>query len=353
MCLLGTGRDYNAATARKLACGFGTRTHWSLASAKVNVPYAGHLSLATNLAALEHLAPDWRELQSASPHPHGIFQSLDWCLTWARIYARPEHGIEPCVVTGYQDGILVFVWPLMKVRQGPLTILRWLTDPFAQYGDVVVRPGTDARPWCRSAMELLRRLKGIDCLRLRHVRADLAIYPYLAENFHRTDEADDAPFLDLTAYRPKPNTTSAIVASSARGAARSESRWPPWARWTSRCCPWAASWIAPWKRPSSKRRWLAERGLYSRPLQCPYLEPFLRELSRNSNGIVSLVTSCLRAGSRPISWEIGLRFGQTHFGFITSHDIALTDARRPGCTWTCPSAGPSRTACDLRPNNSR
>ena len=49
-------------------------------------------------------------------------------------------------------------------------------------------------------MEFLRRLKGIDCLRLRHVRADLAIYPFLAENFHRADEADEAPFLDLTAY---------------------------------------------------------------------------------------------------------------------------------------------------------
>ena len=46
----------------------------------------------------------------------------------------------------------------------------------------------------------------------------------------------------------------------------------------------------------------------------------------NSNGIVSLVTSCLKAGSRSISWEIGLRFGRTYFGFITSHDTALTDA---------------------------
>ena len=120
MCLLGTGQDYNATTARKLACSFGTRNALVLGVREMKVPYAGHLSLATNLAALEHLAPDWRELQSASPHPHGIFQSLDWCLTWARLYAKPGHGIEPCVVTGYQDGILVFLWPLMKVKQGPL-----------------------------------------------------------------------------------------------------------------------------------------------------------------------------------------------------------------------------------------
>ena len=76
---------------------------------KTNVPYAGHLSLATNLGALEHSASDWREPQSASIDRDAIFQSLDWCRTWARIYVKPEHGIEPWVVTGYQDGIPVLI----------------------------------------------------------------------------------------------------------------------------------------------------------------------------------------------------------------------------------------------------
>ncbi len=47
----------------------------------LTIPSAGHISLATNLAALEQLGPDWRELHAASAHPHGIFQSADWCLT--------------------------------------------------------------------------------------------------------------------------------------------------------------------------------------------------------------------------------------------------------------------------------
>jgi CelD/BcsL family acetyltransferase involved in cellulose biosynthesis len=77
---------------------------------------------------------------------------------------------------------------------------------------------------------------------------------------------------------------------------------------------------------AQKRHWLAERGLYSKPLLCSYLDPFLRDLSRNAGGAISIVTSCLTAGNRPISWEIGLRCGKTHFGFITAHDTTLTDA---------------------------
>ena len=39
-----------------------------------------------------------------------------------------------------------------------------------------------------------------------------------------------------------------------------------------------------------------------------------------------MVISRLSAGEKAISWEVGLRFGQTHFGFITAHDTTLTDA---------------------------
>ncbi len=33
----------------------------------------------------------------------------------------------------------------------------------------------------------------------------------------------------------------------------------------------------------------------------------------------------MSAGSTVLSWEIGLRFGTRHFGFITSHVTSLTD----------------------------
>lgn len=297
-----------------------------LSAGGLTIPHNGHISLATDLPSLEQLADDWRSLHQASAHPSSVFQSADWCLAWARVYVRPEHGSEPCVVTGYQDGVLVFLWPLMKVRNGPFTVLRWLSDPFAQYGDVLVRSGTDARPWCRAAMEFLRRLKGIDCLRLRHVRADSSVHPFLKEHFHRAGETDEAPFLDLTAYP----TEAAYEKRYSRDQRKRRSK----IRKSLEAMgpvdfqivpPGSVMDRAMEEAVANKRHWLSERGLYSKPLLCPLLERFLRELSRNTGG-VSLVTSCLKAGSRPISWEIGLRCGKTHFGFITAHDTSLTDA---------------------------
>ena len=93
-----------------------------------------------------------------------------------------------------------------------------------------------------------------------------------------------------------------------------------------------------------KRRWLSERGLYSQPILCPLIGPFLRELSRNRANNPSIVTSRLMAGDRIISWEVGLRFGTTHFGFITAHDTTLTDASPPASIWTFRKGGRLPTA---------
>lgn len=306
---------------------FGGDTALAMSAGSLSVPSAGHISLASSATALEQLAPAWRELQSTSAHPHGIFQSADWCITWARIYAKPEHGIEPCVITGYQDGALVFLWPLMKVKSGPLTILRWLTDPLAQYGDVLVKAGTDAKPWCRRALDFLRRLKGIDCLRLRHVRKDATVYPFLEEHFNRAGEADEAPFLDLTAYPTEAEYDKRYTREQRKRRSRIRKSLAAMGTVDFEMLPPGSLMDRAMEQAvAHKRHWLTERGLYSKALVCPYLEPFLRELSRNSGGAVSLVTTCLKAGSRSISWEIGLRFGKTHFGFITAHDTTLTDA---------------------------
>lgn len=293
----------------------------------LTLPHNGHISLITDLASLEQLADDWRDLHQASSPAAGIFQSAEWCLSWARLYMKPGHGAEPCVITGYQDGALVFLWPLMKVRSGPFTVLRWFTDPFAQYGDILVRSGTDARPWCRSAMEFLRRLKGIDCLRLRHVRADSAIHAFLAEQFHRAGETDEAPFLDLTAYPTEKAYDQRYSREQRKRRNKIRKSLEAMGPVEFRLLPAGSAMDRAMEQAvAQKRRWLAERGLYSKPLLCSLLDPFLRDLSRNTGGAISLVTSCLTAGNRPISWEIGLRCGKTHFGFITAHDTTLTDA---------------------------
>jgi CelD/BcsL family acetyltransferase involved in cellulose biosynthesis len=290
------------------------------------VPHGGHLSLVTSAAALELLGEKWRELQKEAA-PHQVFQSFEWCASWARSYAKPEYGIEPCVVTGYEDRKLVFVWPLMKVRAGPLTVLRWLSDPFGQYGDIVIARKADARAWMAGAMDLLTRLKGIDVIRLRHVRNDAAAFGFLNDRFRESGDTDTAPFLDLTAYPDEKAYEQRYTKEQRRRRKKIRKaleHFGPVQFELLEPGPAMDKSIA--EAIASKRSWLKERGLYSKPLICPLLDGFLRELSQIKGDGARLVASRLTAGARTISWEIGMRFASTHFGFITAHDTSLTDA---------------------------
>ena len=73
-----------------------------------------------------------------------------------------------------------------------------------------------------------------------------------------------------------------------------------------------------------KSAWVDERGRHNSILGCSKLPKFLAAMSR-ATGQARMMMTCLKAGGQPVSWELGLRFGTTHFGFITSHVNALTD----------------------------
>jgi CelD/BcsL family acetyltransferase involved in cellulose biosynthesis len=298
--------------------------HHAVTAARL--PRNAHLSLVSTLAELESLGDSWQALERCAGRPFNVFQTHAWCFAWARHYARLGSPNELCILTGYQDGALAFVWPLMKARTGPFTILRWLSEPFAQYGDVLLASGAEPASWLGAAFEFIRRLKGIDSIRLRHVRADATIYPFLCDAFHPAGEPDAAPFLDLTQFNTEQDYEKRYCKEQRRRRKRIRKELEKFGPVKFEILENGSIMERTIDEAlGHKRRWLAERGLYSRPVSCSLIGPFLRELSRNGGG-PAVVASRLSAGEKTVSWEIGLRFGNTHFGFITAHDTALTDA---------------------------
>jgi len=131
-------------------------------------PRQSHFSLVSDLDAFKALESDWRKLETTSGRSHNVFQSFDWCYAWAKTYIGGDRQLS--IITGYHRGELAFVWPLMKVRHGPFSILRWLSEPFGQYGDILIATGEDPRLWLSGGFDFIKKLKGISTLRLRHVR---------------------------------------------------------------------------------------------------------------------------------------------------------------------------------------
>ena len=290
------------------------------------IPATAHLSLVTSLANLRAMQEDWRALEESCTVKPSVFQSFDWIMAWSETYADSARGPELQLLTGYDQGKLVFVWPLMKTRRFGVATLAWLTDPFGQYGDILCQKDQCPKYWMSNAITFVKRLKGIDLLHLRHVRDDANMGARAKELLRDAKTPERAPWLDLTQFANEEAYDSRYTGSQRKRRKKIRKAIENLGTVDFKVLPpGILSDRAMDMAIAEKNQWLSERGRLNRVLGCPGHAKFLKNLSRRFGGSVDVIVSELTAGGKPVSWEIGLRSGQTHFGYITSHVNALTD----------------------------
>ena len=284
-------------------------------------------SVLSSVGSLKACAPLWRELEDSAGTSAGPFQSYDWCSTWLLHALRSGQACRPFIIAAYSGCRLVLLWPMMVTPMAGLRVLRWLSDPWSQYGDVLVGADHDAAGLMASVIELIKESRAADAIWLRHVRADAAARPYLEAGFDRIGHYAGAPFMDLTQFsteteylarydKPQRKRRKQIrrVLEERGGALSFEvhSQGSAFIRGISDAIP-------------QKRRWLSQRGLVSRPIFSSWTESFLLALATDTAGRLKPVCSILKTGDRAVSYEIGLRYGDRHYCFITAHDVAMTN----------------------------
>jgi CelD/BcsL family acetyltransferase involved in cellulose biosynthesis len=284
------------------------------------------VSVTNTLKGLRELEAPWKALEASTANRNTVFQSFDWCMAWAETYVAPTDGVTLQVMTGWDNGQLVFVWPLMRTRSFGFAVLTWLTDPFGQYGDILVRKDHNPGKWLEAAITFLKRLKDVDILRLRHVRADSTLLQHGSKLLSSGNAPDAAPFLDLTQFDNEEQYDARYtpVQRKRRKKIRKaiEDRLGPVS--FQRLDAGTISASAMQQAFFEKNLWLTERGRMNRVMGCPKHVDFLANLSKRGT-TAALVVSEMRAGATPVSWEIGFRHQGRHYGYVTSHVNALTD----------------------------
>ncbi len=290
---------------------------------------AWKVDVATSLSDMERLEAEWRRFEQEHGDDVHAFQSVDWCLAWGRTFLEGDEGISPFIITVREAGRLVLLWPLMKCRLGPLRALGWFSDPFSQYGDVLTALDD---PLLVRAMErawqVIRDHAGVDLVRLRHVRDDARVVPFLEACFRRAAWQDGAPWMDLTRFSSVEAYEKRYSKEQRRRRKRIrkslEKRFGE--KLEFEFIPAGEEMGENLERlVEEKRAWLTRKGLMSRPLANPRLVEFLSRLPvEDGNDGLRMVITRMRAGENRISWELGFRFKGRHYGYITAHDRTLT-----------------------------
>lgn len=302
------------------------KSNETTAEASLELPFGGLLTLITTASHLQTLSDQWQNLEQINAITPTVFQSFAWVKSWADNYSISGGVNEIHVFAGFVENQLVFVLPLVKNTHLGVTTLNWLTDPIGQYGDVLCSKGQSVAKWMSVALQLVKRLKGIDIIRLRHVREQSVIGNYATQNFCDANLHEQAPFLDLTPFKNDEDYDARYNSHQRKRRKKIRSKLEEMGEVHFRTIvPGSDNDRVIVEAIREKNEWLSERGRFNRVMGCPRHVGFLKSLSRSNAEGFQFVTTELTAGGKPVSWEIGFNYKGTHFAYITSHVNSMTD----------------------------
>jgi len=275
---------------------------------------------------MEDFQTRWRKLEETGAKPSNVFQSYDWCMNWVRACALDNDCYGINIVTISRNNQCLLIWPMMTTCVGPFCVLRWLSEPYSQYGDALVVDSDETNKLLELAWQRLKSHPTADSIRLRHVRHDANVHDFLTR--HAKDDGchDYAPFLEINKFPTQAAYDARYTKSQRRRRKRIKNTLAQNGEISFTHTSQGQNFDHSLDRAiTEKRKWLSERGLYSKPVLSDELQPFFHALAENGKTLKP-VASQLNAGEQEISYEIGLRYKNHHFGYITAHDANLTDA---------------------------
>lgn len=285
-------------------------------------PKVGGASLVwravTDPAELWRLKPDWDALWRAADGAH--VQTERACFhAWHN--DKDPSPRRLCALTGWQDGRLVFLWPLViRRRHGLWNLASQLGPQAAELTAVLTEPGPEREARTQGAWDFLRRTGQADIVWLDYITLGSPLHHVMTETADRRGQAgtnpDVAPYLrwdegtgwaeyyaSLSAYTRK------MQNKKHRGLAKTGE-----VTFEAASDPQRRSALAGWLL-EQKRHWARKTGKDGPWLTAPEYDCFLRELagdpgatdcvvytlSVNGAVIAALLAS---VGTRHVDWII-------------------------------------------------
>lgn len=274
------------------------------------------IGIIDSLEALDAIGPDWNALFADSGRPPQVFQTHAFAVLFARTFGL-DHSAEtddacPCrlaIVTVRRRGRLVMIWPLVSGRRFGMNYLNWLGEPITQYGDVLAAGDDNPATLLEMAYEHIKANLAPDILRLRRVRSDATIAPFLDTLGIPATELVEAPCVTLAAGGSpfEARQSGKAKKNRRRLMRRLEERGQVAFREVAPGAD-AASAIA--AAMADKREWLLRRGLVSPALGEPHVDQFFVAAFADTARATGCALFELSLDAKPVAVAIGFRCKQ-------------------------------------------
>lgn len=275
-------------------------------------------------AGMRALRDDWRRLEDEAAASHNFFQSFDWNMRWAEWFLTSPAAPRLAILAGREKGRLVMLWPLMIERDGPFRALKWLSDPFPQYGDALVARDVDRAAWLAAAWATIRAMPGVDCILLRKVREDAAATALLAAHCARTGEERAACYIEIGAFASHDEMLAALPSRRRQLRRKLHRKLAERGAVELRVVFGGGKFrriVAETLR--QKRQWLRDTGLISRAISDPRLDGLLASFDGQGEGEPRVAAIELTCDGQPVAHEVDLHYRGHHYLYIGTQNDDL------------------------------
>ncbi len=274
-----------------------------------NEPAELTFRLLESPAELASIRDDWNDLSRQACGQSLQFQSWQLAAHWAKHYRNAKNPVaeQLYILAGYSNDTLVMLWPMVRQTQLGIRLLRWLGDPVRQYGDVLVRQGSDTRRWIAAGLDHLIGMADVDIIEFDGLRADGALAPVLKERGFTPAETDEALGLQLGTFSSLDDFRSSLSRKARRSRKRARrllAEQGPVSFEVHGPGPQAAAAVE--RAFAFKADWLARRGRISRAFSDDRFRRFWTGLASDRQADNPILVSELTTANTTAAVEIGL-----------------------------------------------
>ncbi len=262
--------------------------------------------------AIEHAASAWQAIEDAGG-VNSPFQSL--AVARAAAPAHIANGEMPRIVTVRDGKRPMAVFPTVVGHWLGIPSIRFLGEPFVQYGDVIARPDAKATH-LHAALAAAADERVASVAFFRRVRIDAVIAPILARRAAVVTD-DGAPIVDL-------QDGAKLKSHHARELRRLRRRLSEQGDLVFEVVRGAATREILHETLQFKRDWLIERGLPSALFGNRHWERVILDLAGARCGATEMMVARVLVGGTTAATEIGFVDRDTWFAYMgaLSPDIA-------------------------------
>lgn len=162
------------------------------------------LHCLTSVEHIQEIQSEWVELELKSSEHFGYFQSFDWCYQWCLSKLAQDIRDREAALRIYalrsKEG-LVMIWPMMelKTRIGA-KILTFLTDPLAQYSNILVDRAIVSEEMARAIWSLICKHTDADAITADRYPSGSILEAVLCDVGFAEKSINEASILDLTTF---------------------------------------------------------------------------------------------------------------------------------------------------------